>query len=135
MRRMAKIKCKPVGPGEWQQPIRKNYLLQCCDCDLVHSLDFRLLKDGRGNFIQFRAFRVDKNGKRILGTGDATGKEKCGQPAAPFIPRWGMSFSCALPKGHKGDHQQGGNCFAHGEYIGKQCPQWPSCAQEILEKK
>lgn len=76
MRRMAKIKCKPVGPGEWVQPRRNGYLLQCCDCDLIHSLDFRLAKDGRGNFIQFRAYRVDKNGKRILGTGDATGKEK-----------------------------------------------------------
>ena len=54
---------------------------------------------------------------------------KCGEAAAPFIPRWGMSFACVLPKGHKGEHQQGGNCFAHGEYVGAQCPKWPECVK------
>jgi hypothetical protein len=57
--------------------------------------------------------------------------EKCGQPAASFIPRWGMSFACVLPKGHEGDHQRGGNCFKHGEYIGEKCPQWPNCIQGL----
>ena len=46
--------------GEWIQPIRKNYKMRCCDCGLVHRMDFRLLKNGRGNFIQFRAFRDDR---------------------------------------------------------------------------
>lgn len=99
------------------------------------------------------------DGRYWAGTGDATGKEKCecwlcrtpgitcetcesciaqaqakgkcGEPAASFIPRWGMSFACALPKGHTGDHQQGGKCFAHGEYIGTKCPQWPSCVNNV----
>lgn len=53
--------------------------------------------------------------------------EKCGKPAASFIPRWGWSFACVLPVGHDGPHQQGGNCFKHGEYIGKECPWWPKC--------
>lgn len=53
--------------------------------------------------------------------------EKCNEPAAPFIPRWGMSFACALPKGHEGEHKQGGNCFKHGRYIGAKCPHWPDC--------
>jgi hypothetical protein len=57
--------------------------------------------------------------------------EKCNQPAAPLIPRWGMSFACVLPKGHEGDHQQGGDCFVHGEYVGSQCPKWPKCPEEI----
>ena len=56
-----------------------------------------------------------------------TDEEACGQPAASFIPRWGMSFACALPKGHKGEHRQGGNCFKHGRYVGEQCPKWPDC--------
>ncbi len=59
-------KCKPVGPGEWVQPTRKGYLLQCCDCGLVHSIDFKLQATNRGNKIQFRAFRLTTKGKRIL---------------------------------------------------------------------
>lgn len=55
------------------------------------------------------------------------GPVKCGQPAAPFIPRWGMSFACVLPKGHEGEHKRGGNCFKHGEYVGEECPKWPGC--------
>lgn len=47
-----------VKNGEWVQPIRRGYRLQCCDCGLTHRLDFRLIKNGRGNFIQFRAYRM-----------------------------------------------------------------------------
>jgi hypothetical protein len=52
---------------------------------------------------------------------------KCGQPAKALIPRWGMYFACVLPNGHKGDHQPGGTCFRHGDYVGDKCPQWPNC--------
>lgn len=49
--------------------------------------------------------------------------EKCGKPAASLIPRWGMSYACVLDKGHEGECQPGGNCFAHGPYVGTtQCP-------------
>ncbi len=42
--------------GEWVQPIRKGYRLECCDCGLVHRMDFRIYR-GR---VQFRAFRHDR---------------------------------------------------------------------------
>jgi hypothetical protein len=62
---------------------------------------------------------------------EAGALEKCGEPAASFIPRWGMSWACVLPKGHEGDHEgdheRGGNCFKHGEYVGANCPKWPDC--------
>lgn len=48
--------------------------------------------------------------------------DTCGEPAASFIPRWGMSFACVLPKGHEGVHQRGGACVKHGEYVGEKCP-------------
>ena len=57
---MKKIKFCEEEPGEWIQPVRKGYLMKCCDCGLVHKIDFRLVKNGRGNFIQFRAFRHNK---------------------------------------------------------------------------
>ena len=31
-------------PGEWVQPKMNGYLLSCCDCGLVHRVDFRVLK-------------------------------------------------------------------------------------------
>lgn len=40
--------------NEWVQPVRRNYKLACCDCGLVHELDFRIHK-GRA---QFRARRA-----------------------------------------------------------------------------
>jgi Zn-finger protein len=51
------MKFEQVEAGEWVQPKRKGYLMKCCDCGLVHRLDFRLVKNKRGSFIQFRAFR------------------------------------------------------------------------------
>ena len=38
----------------WVQPVMHGYLLSCCDCSLVHRLNFRIYK-GR---IQFKAQRA-----------------------------------------------------------------------------
>ena len=50
--------CDPttVTANEWIQPIRKGYSMACCDCGLVHMIDFRIHK-GK---IQFRADRDEK---------------------------------------------------------------------------
>ena len=50
------MKYEEPKEGEWVQPVRKGYKLCCCDCGLVHSLDFRV-KNGK---IQFRAFRDNR---------------------------------------------------------------------------
>lgn len=39
--------------GQWVQPIREGYKLCCCDCGLVHRMNFRMHKKK----IQFQAFR------------------------------------------------------------------------------
>jgi len=46
-----------VIEGEWQQPIEKGYKMKCCDCGLVHIMDFRIYK-GR---VQMRAFRDNRS--------------------------------------------------------------------------
>ena len=46
--------------GEWVQPARKGYKFRCCDCGLVHNLDFRIVGNKR-KFIQFRAFRNERS--------------------------------------------------------------------------
>lgn len=54
------MKYKQEETGEWIYPKRKGYRMMCCDCGLVHVFDFRLAKDKRGNFIQFRVFRHER---------------------------------------------------------------------------
>jgi hypothetical protein len=44
------------GWTRWIQPVRRDYRLACCDCGLVHSLDFRVRK-GRAQF------RVSRNNR------------------------------------------------------------------------
>lgn len=56
------MRFKQVLSGEWVQPVRKGYLAKCCKCGIVHSVDFRLVKKGKRNFIQLRA-RILKKGK------------------------------------------------------------------------
>lgn len=43
------MKCKPMRAGRggwtpWVQPVMKGYLMQCCDCGLVHEMEFRTLE-------------------------------------------------------------------------------------------
>jgi len=45
-----------VHSGEWIQPIRKGYKMSCCDCGLVHRVNFRL----KGGRIQLQAFRDNR---------------------------------------------------------------------------
>lgn len=42
--------------GEWVRP-RRGYKLMCCDCGLVHNMDFRV----RDNKTEFRAFRNNRS--------------------------------------------------------------------------
>ena len=51
------MKIKDEAEGKWIQPVDKGYKLCCCDCGLVHSIDFRI-KDGR---VQFRVFRAPRS--------------------------------------------------------------------------
>lgn len=46
--------------GEWVQPVRRGYRMACCDCGLVHRLNFRLISNKRGHFIQFQVFRHER---------------------------------------------------------------------------
>jgi hypothetical protein len=52
--------CNPIrritqdGWTDWQSPVMKGYLMQCCDCGLIHEMDFQVVryvgeKDSSGN--------------------------------------------------------------------------------------
>jgi len=46
--------------GEWVKPIMKGYKMMCCDCGLVHKLDFKVIRWGRGHKVLFRAYRDNR---------------------------------------------------------------------------
>ncbi len=47
--------------GEWVQPVSRGYKFMCCDCGLVHRVNFRTLPYGNGRRkIQFQGFRDNR---------------------------------------------------------------------------
>ena len=54
------MKYKTVVTGEWVRPQRRGYKFACCDCGLVHRLDFRLIRENQGKRVEFRAFRDNR---------------------------------------------------------------------------
>lgn len=70
MARLGKVRTKlqkrkkypAVEAGEWVVPRRKFYRLGCCDCGLVHKMEFKLVPSwhGGGKKILMRAWRDEK---------------------------------------------------------------------------
>ncbi|HYF54675.1 MAG TPA: hypothetical protein VEA41_10490 [Salinarimonas sp.] len=56
-----------VKPGEWVQPTPRGYLMACCDCGLVHRLNFRVVKyaGGKRTKVQFQAFRDEPETRKL----------------------------------------------------------------------
>ena len=51
------MKYEEPRSGEWVQPRRRGYKMQCCDCGLVHRMDFRIRR-GRVQFCVWRDNRA-----------------------------------------------------------------------------
>lgn len=53
-------KFKKVKSNKWEQPIMNGYLMKCCDCGLVHEVDFRIAygKKEENNRVQLRMRRL-----------------------------------------------------------------------------
>lgn len=43
--------------GQWIRPVRNGYKVACCDCNLVHKIDFKIIRYGNGRKIVFRVRR------------------------------------------------------------------------------
>lgn len=43
--------------GEWHRPIEKGYKMCCCDCGLVHTVDFRIHE----GHVELRVFRNNRS--------------------------------------------------------------------------
>lgn len=54
------LKLKQITAGEWQRPIHRGYRLSCCDCGLVHRMDFKV----EGDDVLFRVYLDPKTTKQ-----------------------------------------------------------------------
>jgi len=46
--------------GEWINPQKRGYKIACCDCGLVHKVNFKHVKWGRGRKIMIQVFRDNR---------------------------------------------------------------------------
>ena len=53
-----KIRNKRRAFCSWQQPVMKKYFLSCCDCGLVHEMQFRIV-GVKKPVVQFRCRRAE----------------------------------------------------------------------------
>lgn len=44
MKRCRKVRVTKSGWSYWQKPRMKGYLMQCCDCGLIHEVEFRVYR-------------------------------------------------------------------------------------------
>ena len=65
---MKKKKFKTLADGEWVRPKMSGYELKCCDCGLIHSIDFIVLDDSgepvNNCNVMFRAYREKKKWRK-----------------------------------------------------------------------
>lgn len=47
-------------PGQWIKPVKRGFKMGCCDCGLVHRVDFEHVKFGKGRKIIFRVYRDNR---------------------------------------------------------------------------
>lgn len=62
MAKFKKHQVEKIGDWtEWIYPHRTKYKLACCDCGLVHDMQFALIKRGLGKAIVFRVRRNSRS--------------------------------------------------------------------------
>jgi hypothetical protein len=71
------------GEDEWVRPVERSYKMCCCDCGLVHSVDFRVVN----GLVEFRMRRDD----------EATEAERHGSPTGARSNRT-ASASAQVPR-------------------------------------
>jgi hypothetical protein len=48
-----------ISYGEWTRPRMRNFREQCCDCGLIHRLDFRIVDGRTGARARLRGLQVE----------------------------------------------------------------------------
>jgi hypothetical protein len=79
-----------INYGEWTRPRLRNFREQCCDCGLIHRLDFRVV-DGR---IEFRTRRDDRATAPPAAASSSPQMNDDCRAAAPIAERAAALESC-----------------------------------------
>lgn len=45
MKKIKQVKVNKDGWSRWETPSMKGYLMACCDCDLVHEMEFEVFRE------------------------------------------------------------------------------------------
>lgn len=51
------MKYRVQRDGDIVTPRMRDYKMMCCDCGLVHTLNFFVVKHGRGHKVRFKVWR------------------------------------------------------------------------------
>jgi len=54
------MKYRKQQNGDWVKPLMRGYRMMCCDCGLVHVLNFRVIRWGCGHKVLFQVFRHNR---------------------------------------------------------------------------
>lgn len=49
------MKYKQIMAGEWARPTMKGHKMMCCDCGLVHQVDFKVIHWGKGHKVLLKS--------------------------------------------------------------------------------
>lgn len=52
-------------PSSWIRPVQDRFHLACCDCSLVHDMDFRVVKSIAGPRVEFRVRRNERQTQQL----------------------------------------------------------------------
>ncbi len=59
------MRCKQVYEEDgWVRPVMKGYKVQCCNCGVIHSVDFKIIRWGRGHKVLLKAKLLSKKGRQ-----------------------------------------------------------------------
>jgi hypothetical protein len=58
------VKFHQVTDGDWVMPIMRGYKMQCCDCGLIHTINFKVFHHGRGHKVLLQASRARNHRKK-----------------------------------------------------------------------
>jgi hypothetical protein len=67
---------RDIQSDQWVNPKRRGFKMACCDCGLVHDVDFRISKTAQGNQIQMRMRRNRRSTAMIRRHNGITLREK-----------------------------------------------------------
>jgi hypothetical protein len=59
-----RVRYHVISYGEWTRPRMTNFREQCCDCGLIHRLDFRIVDARRGGRAAGRGLRIEFRTRR-----------------------------------------------------------------------